>query len=58
MVAAGILREVKYHSCIANPVMVRKKNGAWRMYVDYKALNKACPKDAYPLPDIDTKIDS
>jgi hypothetical protein len=43
MVAAGILREVKYHSWIANPVMVRKKNGSWRMCVDYKNLNKACP---------------
>jgi hypothetical protein len=28
------------------------------MCVDYKDFNKACPKDAYPLPDIDTKIDS
>jgi hypothetical protein len=28
------------------------------MCVDYKDLNKACPKDTYPLPNIDTKIDS
>ena len=38
--------------------MVAKSNGAWRMYVDYKDLNKACPKDCYPLPEIDLKVDS
>jgi hypothetical protein len=27
-----------------NPVLVKKKNGKWRMCVDYTSLNKACPK--------------
>nr|KYP56513.1 Retrovirus-related Pol polyprotein from transposon 17.6 [Cajanus cajan] len=37
--------------------MVKKSNGKWRMCVDYTDLNKACPKDAYPLPNIDRLVD-
>ncbi|GJV32147.1 reverse transcriptase domain-containing protein [Tanacetum coccineum] len=33
-------------------------DGSWRMYIDFKDLNKACPKDLYPLPEIDWKIES
>ncbi|KAJ0489324.1 putative nucleotidyltransferase, Ribonuclease H [Helianthus annuus] len=58
LVSAGILREVKYQSWIANPVMVRKPDNSWRMCIDFKDLNKACPKDCYPLPEIDLKVDS
>ena len=38
--------------------MVKKPNGKWRIYVDYTDLNKACPKDWYPLPTIDQLIDA
>ena len=38
--------------------MVKKSNGKWRMCVDFTDLNKACPKDSYPLPRIDTLVDS
>src|ERR1044071_8701446 len=55
---AGILRPIRYQTWVANPVMVAKANGGWRMYVDYKDINKACPKDCYPLPEIDLKVDS
>ncbi|PKA63328.1 RNA-directed DNA polymerase like [Apostasia shenzhenica] len=37
--------------------MVRKANGKWRMCVDFRTLNQACPKDTYPLPRIDTMVD-
>lgn len=37
--------------------MVKKANGKWRMYTDYTHLNKACLKDAYPLPSIDKLVD-
>nr|KYP71588.1 Transposon Ty3-I Gag-Pol polyprotein [Cajanus cajan] len=37
--------------------MVKKSNGKWRMCTDYTDLNKACPKDAYPLPNIDQLVD-
>ncbi|GKB17365.1 reverse transcriptase domain-containing protein [Tanacetum coccineum] len=33
-------------------------DGSWRMCIDFKNLNSACPKDYYPLPDIDGKIES
>ena len=35
----------------------KKANGKWRMCVDFTDLNKACPKDSYPLPRIDTLVD-
>ena len=38
--------------------MVPKPNNKWRMYVDFTDLNKACPKDCYPLPRIDSLIDA
>ena len=43
---------------LANPVLVKKKIGKWRMYVEYTGLNKACPKDHFPLPHIDQIVDS
>ena len=43
---------------LANVVMVKKANGKWRMCVDFTDLNRACPKDSYPLPRIDTLADS
>ena len=47
---AGVIREVLYLEWLANVVMVPKKNGKWRMCIDFTILNKACPKDEYPLP--------
>ena len=38
--------------------MVRKNNRKWRICVDFTDLNRACPKDSYPLPRIDTLVDS
>ena len=43
---------------LVNVVMVKKANGNWRMCVDFMDLNKACLKDSYPLPRIDTLVDS
>ncbi|KAJ0455654.1 putative nucleotidyltransferase, Ribonuclease H [Helianthus annuus] len=58
LLSAGILREVKYQTWLSNPVMVEKQSGGWRVRVDYKDLNKACPKDCYALPEIDEKVDN
>ncbi|GJR66111.1 retrovirus-related pol polyprotein from transposon TNT 1-94 [Tanacetum coccineum] len=58
LVDVGIMKEVHYHSWLSNPVMVKKHDGSWRMCVDFKDLNKACPQDGYPLPEIDWKTES
>ncbi|GJU03385.1 reverse transcriptase domain-containing protein [Tanacetum coccineum] len=58
LVDARIMKEVHYHSWLSNPVMVKKHDRTWRMCVDFKDLNNACPKDCYPLPEIDWKIES
>nr|GEY15103.1 reverse transcriptase domain-containing protein [Tanacetum cinerariifolium] len=54
---AGILREVKYQTWVANPVMVKKSDGDWRMCVEVTVINKACPKYCYPLSEIDWKVE-
>ena len=38
--------------------MVKKNIGKWRVYGDFTDLNKACPKDNFPLPKIDQLIDA
>ena len=43
---------------LANTVVVKKKNGKWRVYVDFTDLNKACPKDPFPMPRIDQLVDA
>jgi hypothetical protein len=50
---AGFIEEVYHPVWLANPVVVPKANGKLRMCIDYTNLNKACPKDPYPLPCID-----
>lgn len=57
-VDAGFLEEVDYPEWLANIVPVPKKDGRVRMCVDYRDLNKATPKDDFPLPHIDVLIDS
>ena len=46
------------HDWLANVVMVKKANDKWRICVDFTDLNKACPKDSYPLPHFDQLVDS
>ena len=65
LLAAGFIMEVLHPDWLANPVLVEKKKEedpniakVWRMCIDYTNLNKACPKDPFPLPRIDQVIDS
>lgn len=58
LMVAKFIQEVYYPDWLANVVMVKKANGKWRMCVDFTDLNKACPKDSYPLPHIDQLVDS
>ena len=54
---ANVIREVKYSEWLANLVLVPKKNGKMRMCIDFIDLNKACKKDSFPLPRIETSVD-
>jgi hypothetical protein len=58
LMVAGFIKEVFHPKWLANPVLVKKKGGKWRMCVDYTGLKKACPKVPYPLPRIDQIVDS
>nr|XP_016467975.1 PREDICTED: RNA-directed DNA polymerase homolog [Nicotiana tabacum] len=58
LLANSSVRESKYPQWVANVVIVKKKNGKWRMCVDFTDLNMACPKDSFPLPHIDQLIDA
>ncbi|KAL2235215.1 UNVERIFIED_CONTAM: Retrovirus-related Pol polyprotein from transposon [Sesamum indicum] len=58
LLKAGYISEVQYTNWLANVVMVPKTAGKWRMCTDFTDLNKACPKDPYPLPRIDLLVDS
>jgi hypothetical protein len=58
LLQAGFIEEVHHPEWLANPVVVPKANGKFRMCIDYTDLNKACPKDPYPLPRIDQIVDS
>jgi hypothetical protein len=58
LLEARFIRLVDYPSWLANPVLVEKPNGSWRMCIDYTSLNKVCPKDEYPLPCICLIVDS
>ena len=55
---AGAIKEVFYPEWLANTVVVRKKSEKWRVCVDFTDLNKACPKDPFPMPQIDQLVDS
>ena len=54
---AGAIKEIFFPKWLANTVVVRKKNGKWRVCVDFTDLNRACPKDLFPMPKIDQLVE-
>ena len=58
LLEVDFIKEAYYLEWLANVVMVKKANSKWRICVDFTDLNKACPKDSYPLPRIDLLVDS
>ncbi|KAH7857126.1 hypothetical protein Vadar_009250 [Vaccinium darrowii] len=55
---AGFLMVTEYPQWVANIVHVPKKNGKIKVCVDFRDLNKASPKDDFPLPHIDVLVDN
>ncbi|KAL5803314.1 hypothetical protein ACOSQ4_031619 [Xanthoceras sorbifolium] len=58
LIDIGSVREVNYPDWLANVVILKKKSGKWRVCIDFTDLNKACPKDSFPLPHIDMMVDA
>ena len=58
LIAADFIREVKYPKWVSSIVPVQKKNGQIRICVDFRDLNKACPKDDFPIPISEILIDA
>ncbi|GAU47643.1 hypothetical protein TSUD_238620 [Trifolium subterraneum] len=58
LLETNFIAEAQYTTWLSNVVLVKKSNEKWRMCVDYTDLNRACPKDAYPLPNIDKLVDN
>ena len=52
LLAVGFIVEVFHPMWLANPVLELKKNGSWRMCIEYTDLNKPCPNDPFALPEI------
>ena len=55
---AEFLEVAKYPEWVANIVPILKQDGKVRICVDYRDLNRASPKDNFPLSHIDTLVDN
>ena len=53
---ARAIKEVFYLEWPVNTMVVKKKSGKWQVCVDFTDLNKACPKDPFPMPKIDQLV--
>ncbi|CAL8136643.1 unnamed protein product [Prunus armeniaca] len=58
LLAIGFIKPIKHPTWLANIVPVKKKIGVIRICTDYRDLNRACPEDEFPLPNMDILIDS
>ena len=58
LLQAGAIREVKYREWLANVVLIKKENGKWRLCINFTDINRACPKDSFPLPRINLIVDA
>lgn len=58
LIKVGFIKEIQYPRWLANIVPVEKKNGQVRVCVDFRNLNRACPKDDFPLPITEMVVDA
>ena len=50
LLQARAIREVEYPDWLANVVLVKKANRKWQLCINFTDVNRACPKDSFPLP--------
>ena len=58
LLQAKAIREVEYPEWLANVVLVKKENSKWWLCIDFIDINRAYPKDSFPLPRIDLIVDA
>ena len=58
LLQAGAIREVEYPEWLANVVLIKKVNDKWRLCIDFTDVNRACPKDSFPLSRINLIVDA
>ena len=58
LLQANSIREVEYPKWLANVVLIKKVNGKWRLCIDFIDINRAYPKDSFPLPRIYLIVDA
>jgi hypothetical protein len=57
LINVGSIYPVALIEWVSNPVSMNKKHGNIRVCMDFRDLNKACPKDKFPTPFIDHILD-
>ena len=58
LLQAKAIKEVEYPEWLANVVLIKKTNDKWRLCIDFTYINRACPKNSFPLPRIDLIVDA
>ena len=58
LIEVGAIKEILYLTWLSNTVVVKKKNGKWRVCIDFTDLNKTCPKDPFLLPKINQLVNA
>ena len=53
-----VIKEIFLSEWLTNTVVVKKRNDKWRVCVDFTDLNRACPKDPFPMSKIDQLVDA
>jgi hypothetical protein len=58
MLEAGFIRPCRYAKWISSIVLVQKKDGRWRVCMDFRNLKRATSKDEYPMPVVEMLINA
>lgn len=58
LLEVGFILYVKHTDWLSNLSMVPKKDKSWYLCVDFKDINKVCPKDMFTLSCIDQVVDA